>query len=112
MTWQAPFITSAMNDGPQHAATPTPKGEALMNTPKALAELAQKPAGEIVTTLAKGTVQLVKDTGQAAFDVGYYGAAAVIEGGDENWKKLGNATTDLVLNTADVVTLAAGGAGL
>jgi RHS repeat-associated protein len=80
------------------------RGEALMNTPKALAELAQKPAGEIVTTLAKGTVQLVKDTGKAAVDIGYYGAKAVTEGGDENWQKVGSAATDLVLNTADIVS--------
>nr|XP_036589062.1 uncharacterized protein CTRU02_01109 [Colletotrichum truncatum]KAF6800704.1 hypothetical protein CTRU02_01109 [Colletotrichum truncatum] len=65
-----------------------------MNTPKALMELAQKPPLEIAETVVKGFYELGKETVKSGKDVA-----------------LGDASTDLVLNTADVVTTFAGGAG-
>jgi len=87
------------------------RGEALTNLPKAVMQLAEKPAGEIVETLATGMVQFGKDTVKAVADSGKYGYKAVTEGGDENWHKFGHAATDVVLNGLDIGLMVAGGAG-
>ncbi|KAL6885788.1 SpvB domain-containing protein [Trichoderma evansii] len=87
------------------------RGEALMNTPKALMELAQKPPLEMAETVGAGLAELGKETVEAGRNVAVYAYKAIAEGGDENWRKLGDASTNLSLNTADVVTTLAGGAG-
>ncbi|KAK0641911.1 hypothetical protein B0T16DRAFT_439345, partial [Cercophora newfieldiana] len=82
-----------------------------MNLPKALGELAEKPAGEIVETLATGMVQFGKDTVKAVGETGKYGYKAFTEGGDENWHKFGHAATDVVLNGVDIGLMVVGGVG-
>lgn len=85
------------------------RGEALLNAPKAIAEKYEK---EGLTGIGKSFVEggkhLVKDTADAAVDVGYYGAKAYFEGDPEAKEKAASRALDIVLNVADVVTLAEG----
>jgi hypothetical protein len=58
--------------------------------------------------MVEGGVHLVKDTTNAAVDVGHYGAKAIFEGDAEAKEKVASRALDIVLNIADVVTLADG----
>jgi RHS repeat-associated protein len=85
------------------------RGEALVNAPQALRE---KYEQEGLTGIGKAVVQgaehLVVDTAKAAVDVGYYGAKAIVEGDDAALEMAASRATDVVLNVADIVTLADG----
>lgn len=85
------------------------RGEALTNAPKAIAEKYEKEGLlGVGASIAEGTVHLVKDTADAAADVGYYGAKAYFEGDEEAKEKVASRSVDIVLNIADIVTLADG----
>lgn len=85
------------------------RGEALMNAPAAISDLYQREGGVgVATQMVKGVGHLVVDTGQAAFDVGYYGAEAAVTGSAEAKEKFASRATDVLLNTADLVTLVDG----
>lgn len=85
------------------------RGEALMNAPKAIAEKYEKEGLlGVGASMAEGAVHLVKDTADAAADVGYYGAKAYFEGDEAAKEKVASRSLDIVLNIADVVTLADG----
>lgn len=85
------------------------RGEALMKAPAALAEQYQQGGLlGIGAAVAKGAVHLVKDTADAAADVGYYGAQAYFEGDEAAKEKVASRALDIVLNIADIVTLVDG----
>jgi RHS repeat-associated protein len=84
------------------------RGEALIKAPGAMADLYHKEgAVGVAVTMAKGVGNLVKDTGEAAGDIAW--EASHYEG-PKSAEKIANRATDVVLNTADLVSIAAGGA--
>lgn len=82
------------------------RGQALVNAPAALGELYQKEgAPGIAKAVVVGVGTLIKDTGEAAGDIAF---EATHYQGDSSKQKIASRVTDLVLNTADIVTLADG----
>ncbi|RYZ05672.1 MAG: RHS repeat-associated core domain-containing protein, partial [Myxococcales bacterium] len=89
------------------------RGDAFLRAPGAIKELYEKEgASGVLKTVGKGAVQLVEDTADAAVDVGFYGAKAVIEGDADAAKKAASRGVDVVLGVADTVTLFEGAAAL
>lgn len=85
------------------------RGEALVNAPTALKQVYEKEGAiGVTTTVVKGLGHLVKDTGEALGDVAYSGTHLDEPGAKE---KLASRSVDAVLGVADIVTIAAGGAG-
>ncbi|KAL8800253.1 MAG: hypothetical protein Q9182_005309 [Xanthomendoza sp. 2 TL-2023] len=81
------------------------RGEALVNTPGQLKQLVNQPPLEIAKTLGNGVKTFVVDTAVAAKDTAYYGYKAATVGDDASKEKFAHAATDLVLNTADIVSI-------
>jgi RHS repeat-associated protein len=85
------------------------RGRALVQAPAAIAEKYEKEGlAGIGTSVVEGVVHLGKDTIDAAADVGYYGAKAYYEGDAEAKEKVASRSLDILLNVADLVTLADG----
>lgn len=85
------------------------RGRALANAPAAIAEKYEKEGlAGIGKSVVEGAVHLGKDTLDAAADVGYYGAKAYYEGDAEAKEKVASRSLDILLNVADLVTLADG----
>ncbi len=82
------------------------RGEALMKAPGAIRDLAAKegPTG-VVKAMATGVGHLVKDTGEALGDIAF---EATHYEGDRSKEKIASRALDVVLNTADIVTLVDG----
>jgi hypothetical protein len=85
------------------------RGEALVNTPSSISKLFHKEgAPGVAGAFIKGLGHLVKETGEAAGDIAW---EAKHYQGSKSAEKISNRATDVLLNTADMVTLVAGGAG-
>ena len=89
------------------------RGRALANAPAAIAEKFEKEGlGGVAKSMGEGVVHLVKDTADAAGDVGYYSAQAYFSDDPkavaEAKEKIASRSLDIVLNVADVVTLVDG----
>lgn len=86
------------------------RGEALVKAPGAIADLYDKEgATGVGKAVAIGVWHLVKDTGEALGDIAYEG---VHYEGDKSKQKIANRMVDVVLNTADIVTLVDGAGGV
>ena len=85
------------------------RGEALVNAPAAVANLYEKegPVG-VGKAVVTGVGNLVKDTGEAAGDITW---EATHYQGPKSGEKIASRAVDVLLNTADLVTIAAGGEG-
>ncbi|MFD2404791.1 RHS repeat-associated core domain-containing protein [Azorhizophilus paspali] len=82
------------------------RGEALMKAPGAIRDLAAKEgATGMVKAMATGVGHLVKDTGEALGDIAF---EATHYEGDKSKEKIASRALDVVLNTADIVTLVDG----
>jgi len=85
------------------------RGEQLINAPAAIKEKYEKDGAlGVAEGVAKGAVHLVKDTADAAADVGYYGAQYYYEGDEHAKEMIASRSLDIVLNIADIVTIADG----
>lgn len=86
------------------------RGEALVNTPAAIQATVEKEGAlGLAKAAGAGAHHLVKDTGEAAGDIVW---EATHYQGDKSLEKISNRATDVVLNTADAVTLVEGGVGI
>jgi len=84
------------------------RGEAIANLPQTLSQMSAK---EIAIGVLRAPGQLIVDTGKAAVTIAQ-NAPAAIKGDAKAKEKIGSAAVDLVLNTADLVTMAEGAGAL
>ena len=85
------------------------RGEALVHAPGAIVEVVKKDGvAGLAKAVGAGAHHLVKDTGEALGDIAW--EAAHYEGA-KSQQKIASRATDVVLNTAEAVTLVAGGVG-
>lgn len=85
------------------------RGEALYAAPEAIVSTyREKGAGGLVKGVVEGVGQLATDTVKAAEDVGEGLGKVYYEGDSSAWEQVTSRSLDIVLNVADLVTVADG----